>query len=64
MDKERKNNSSWCCDKIEELIKDFRKNRESIALNNVSETEDYYSFIRGFDHVLNAIEYILYDEEQ
>ena len=36
MDKERTNNSSWCCDRIEELIKEFTQNRESIALNNVS----------------------------
>ena len=49
MDKERTNNSSWCCDRIEELIKEFTQNRESIALNNVSETEDYYSFLKGFD---------------
>ena len=64
MDKERVNNSSWCCDRIEELIKEFNQNRETIALNNVSETEDYYSFLRGFDYVLNAINYILYDDAQ
>ena len=23
MDRERENNSSWCCDRIEELIKEF-----------------------------------------
>lgn len=62
MDKERQNNSSWCCDKIEELVKHFTKNRESIALNVVSETEDYYSFLHGFDYVLEEIKYILYDE--
>lgn len=62
MGKERTNNSSWCCDRIEELIKEFAQNRESIALNNVSATEDYYSFIKGFDYVLDAIKYVLYDE--
>ena len=63
MNKERQNNSSWCCDKIEELVKHFTKNRESIALNAVSETEDYCSFLRGFDYVLEEIKYILYDED-
>ena len=63
MDKERTNNSSWCCDRIEELIKEFDQNRESIALSNVSETEDYYSFLRGFDYVLDTIKYVLYDED-
>lgn len=59
----RHNNSSWCCYKIEELLKHFTKNRESIALNVVRETEDYYSFLRGFDYVLEEIKYILYDED-
>ena len=63
MDKERQNNSSWCCDKIEELVKHFTKNRESIALDAVPETEDYYSFLHGFDYVLEEIKYILYDED-
>ena len=63
MGKERINNSSWCCDRIEELIKEFTQNRESIALRNVSETEDYYSFLRGFDYVLGAIKCVLYDED-
>ena len=63
MDKERTNNSSWCCDRIEELIKEFTQNREPIALNNVSETEDYYSFLKGFDYVLDAIKYVLYDDD-
>ena len=67
MDREIENNSTWCCDRIEELIKElikeFSQNRESIALSNVSETEDYYSFIKGFDYVLDAIKYVLYDED-
>lgn len=63
MNKERKNNSTWCCNEIESLIEEFAQKRELIALNNVSETEDYYSFLRGFDYVIDAIKYILYDED-
>lgn len=44
---------------LEELIKDLDKNRNDIALTNVLETEDYYSFLRGFDYVINDIKYFL-----
>jgi hypothetical protein len=44
---------------IEEHIEYLIKNRENIALRNVSETEDYYSFLRGFDYVIDNLKYIL-----
>ena len=48
---------------ITELIKGLDKNREDIALRNVSETEDYYSFLRWFDYVIDTIKYVLNEEQ-
>ena len=41
-------------------IKEFAQNRESIALRTVSEAEDYYSFLKGFDYVLDTIKYVFF----
>ena len=38
------------------------KNKEDIALRNVSATEDYHSFLRGFDYAIDSIKYILGEE--
>lgn len=47
---------------ITECIDYLIKNRKDIALRSVSETEDYYSFLRGFDYVIDSIKYILSEE--
>ncbi len=47
---------------ITEHIDYLIKNREDIALRSVSETEDYYSFLRGFDYAIDSIKYILSEE--
>ena len=47
---------------ITEHIDYLIKNREDIVLSNMSETEDYYSFLRGFDYAINSIKYILNEE--
>lgn len=48
---------------IMEHIDYLAKNREDIALGWVSETEDYYSFLRGFDYVIDSLKYILNEEK-
>lgn len=60
----RVNNDTWICNQIEEFVDELSKNREDIALRIVSETEDYYSFLRGLDYVLDTIKYFLYNEEE
>lgn len=48
---------------IKEHMDYLVKNRNEIVLNNMSETEDFYSFLRGFDYAISSIKYIL-DEEK
>ena len=59
----RVNNDTWICNQIEGFVDELSKNREKVATRVVSETEDYYSFLRGVDYVLDTIKYYLYDEE-
>lgn len=58
----RVNNDTWICNQIEEFVDELSKNREKVATRVVSETEDYYSFLRGVDYVLDTIKYYLYDD--
>lgn len=43
---------------VRDVIEELASNREDIALRVVSETEDYYSFLRGFDYVLDVLKQI------
>ena len=45
-------------DAIRELVNIFKENRNQIA-SNISYDIDYYSFLKGFDYVLDEINYIL-----
>lgn len=56
----RVNNDTWICNQIEELIEGLTKDRENIA-KQIPDTSDYYSFLDGFDYVLDRIKYILYE---
>jgi hypothetical protein len=58
----RVNNDTWICNQIEEFVDELSKNRENVAKGVVSGTEDYYSFLRGVDYVLDIIKYYLYDD--
>lgn len=40
---------------IREALNDLEKNRESIAMNTSGEFTDYYSFLQGFDYVLDRL---------
>lgn len=39
---------------VRELVNTLEKNREKIALE-ISESYDYYSFLSGFDYVLDEL---------
>lgn len=56
----RVNNDTWICNQVEELIEGLTKDRENIA-KQIPDTSDYYSFLDGFDYVLDRIKYILYE---
>lgn len=43
---------------IRELINKLEKNRQQIAMN-IDLDYDYYSFLRGFDYVLDELKYQL-----
>lgn len=43
---------------VRELVNTLEKNREKIALG-ISELYDYYSFVSGFDYVLDELKSIL-----
>lgn len=43
---------------VKEIVNALDKNRERIALE-IPESIDYYSFLHGFDHVLDAIKWVL-----
>lgn len=43
---------------VRELVNTLEKNREKIALG-ISESYDYYSFVSGFDYVLDELKSIL-----
>ena len=43
---------------IRELVNKLEKNRQQIAMN-MNLDYDYYSFLRGFDYVLNELKYQL-----
>lgn len=58
----RVNNDTWICNQIEELVDELFKNKEDIGKRVISETEDYYSFLHGFDYVLEKVKYILYNQ--
>lgn len=58
----RVNNDTWICNQIEEFVDELSKNKENVAQKTVSETEDYYSFLRGVDYVLDTIKYFLYNK--
>lgn len=40
---------------IREVLNDLEKNRDTIALHNNGEFTDYYSFLQGFDYVLDRL---------
>ena len=48
-------------DDIRELVNTLKENRNQIA-SNISCDVDYYSFLKGFDYVLDEINYILNKE--
>ena len=52
MDKEQKNNSSWCCDRIEELIEKYRNESES--------SWDIDGACRVYDEVISDLEEVLH----
>ena len=43
---------------IRELVNNLERDREKIALN-LCESYDYYSFLNGFDYVLDELKWIL-----
>ena len=43
---------------IRELVNRLEKDREKIALN-LNEYYDYYSFLNGFDYVLDELKWVL-----
>ena len=43
---------------LRELVNRLEKNKEKIALG-ISEYDDYYSFVKGFDYVLDEIKTVL-----
>ena len=43
---------------IRELVNRLEKDREKIALN-LNESYDYYSFLNGFDYVLDELKWVL-----
>lgn len=43
---------------LRELVNNLEKNREKIA-SGISESYDYYSFLSGFDYVLDEIKTVL-----
>lgn len=59
----RVNNDTWICNQIEEFVDEVSKNREQVAMRVVSETDDFYSFLRGVDYVIDTLKYFLYDIE-
>lgn len=40
---------------IREALNDLEKNRKTIALHSNGEFTDYYSFLQGFDYVLDRL---------
>ena len=43
---------------VREIVNKLEKNREKIALG-ISEYDNYYSFVKGFDYVLDEIKTVL-----
>lgn len=54
MEDKKRNNPSWCCDQIEELIQKYRNQSESLYLDE--------SIARTYGCVADELEEILYGE--
>lgn len=64
-DEKKRNNSSLCCDKIEELIQEYRKRLKQSRLNAQGFTEHEAGFTDGketiIEELIEKLEEILYD---
>ena len=45
-------------DNTREMIDSLKHNREEIAMN-ISESTDYYSFLQGFDYVIDKLSQVM-----
>lgn len=52
MTDKKRNNASWCCDKIEELLKEYEQRRDA--------SYDIEGECRVYDTVIEELEEILY----